>query len=225
MLTVGSFFAEELIINAGGRSKNLQGLQVIGTGRERFCLYDPADPDILYKLSLRGNRQEQRQNKREIGYFKFLQRHRVPFTHLPKFYGSFTAGKYLGIIQEYIGSTAEYTVHSLDDVLHGRAECTFTPEALQNAFNELVDYLLTYGIVLNNMHAHNVLIRQSRRDGSIRLYLIDSFGTHAFIPLKNYIRPLAAKRTARECRRLVAKVNAAEDGRIKLQLPPQIGRQ
>lgn len=209
------FFADELIIETGGIRKNLQGLQIIGQGDERICLFDPTEPAVVYKLS---RRHDSPQAKREIAYFKFLKRRRVPFTHIPEFYGSLKTKLYLIVVQEYIGSSGDFIVNSLSDVVSGGGgTLQLTAAELQSAFNELKAYLIQYRIVPNDMLAHNILLKKNCRDGSIRPYLIDGFGTHAHIKLKNYIRPLIMQAIDHECHKLVRDVRHLSEERVELQ--------
>lgn len=172
---------------------------VIGRGDERICYQHPDDPTHCVKLS---RREKAKQTRRELRYFRRLQRQGVPFTLIPDFFGVVKDTDVIGIEQQLI----------LDD--QGKrppnvAEYLATPLTPQQAerfwagLAALKTYLLTYNVVPCDLVMSNLLVIE--RAEATTIMLIDGLGASELIPLPEYIPWLGRRKIRRKWARFVAK--------------------
>lgn len=187
---------------------------IIGRGDERTCYQHPDDHARCVKLS---RLEKAKQTRRELRYFRRLQRQGVPFTLIPEFFGAVIDTDVIGIEQQLV----------LDD--QGEqppnvAEYLATPLTLQQAdrfwagLDALKTYLLTYTVVPCDLVMSNMLVIE--RANATTVMLIDGLGASEFIPLSEYIPWLGRRKIRRKWTRFITKtVNprfAATQGRQPL---------
>ncbi|MEZ8088214.1 YrbL family protein [Vibrio sp. 1S139] len=160
---------------------------VIGRGSERTCYLDPKDPNRCIKVS---HRDKSKQTKREVAYLEKLKKNNIDFTHLPQYYGVIDCGDYIGIIQEVVrndnGDIASDLRHYLK---RNRSEKELS--FLQDGLNELKGYLKENNIIPSDLVLSNILVLEKKE--SIKLVLIDGYGSTELFPLSNYL-PLVGRR-------------------------------
>lgn len=200
-------------LDIAGRVVDLSALQVLGQGNERICLYDPALPDRVIKLSRRGR---SLQTRREISYFALLKRRQVPFTHIPEYYGPVGNASYIGLMQQYMRSSADCLMCSLAEEIRGEGTVGLTAQELQQAFEELKDYLLRWNVLPSDLQPHNVMVRRFTADGAVSLCIIDGFGSHNLIKLNNYLPYLGRRTILKQCRKLAFFTAGVSQGRFKI---------
>ena len=190
-------------------------LREIGAGSNRRCFVDPRQPDLLYKLSKPGYNAI---TKNEIAYFNFLKKHQIPFTHIPEFYGGFYCQHELGLVQSYIASDSSKEVLGLEQLLL-RPDLLqiLPPTELQQAYEELKHYLLTYNVLPADMFCHNVLLVKEKVSGKIKLYLIDGLGPHLLIPINVLLRKFGRRTILKQCHKFCLSVAATSGGRMQLE--------
>lgn len=210
-------------LKIAGRRVDLSALQVLGQGNERICLFDPACPEQVIKLS---RRRRSMQTRREIAYFNLLKRRQVPFTHIPEYYGPVYSPDYIGIRQQCLLSSAACRMITLDREVRGSGSDSdrgsagrvgLTAEELQAAFADLKAYLLRWSVLPSDLQPHNVMVRRHMADGSISLCIIDGFGSHNLIKLNNYLPALGRRTILKQCRKLAHFTAVVSGGRFQLQ--------
>lgn len=196
------------------RNIDLSSLQLIGRGSERSVYADPEHPERIYKIS---DMKHSQQSRREVAYFRFLQSRKVPFEHLPEFYGAFECPgqNCMGLIQQRICTDSEGTVYGLQDMLRQKEAYPVTQDSLQQAYARLKAWLLRYNVLPSDMYEHNFMLKV-KADGSCTLYLIDGLGSHLFIPVDNFIRSLGRKRILQHCIKFRESVRRESGGRMVL---------
>lgn len=180
----------------------------VGKGVERSCYVHKDYPGKVFKVSEEAG---SRQSLREIAYFKFLKRKKVPFTYLPEFYGSFRQDGKVVIVQQKIAGKGD------DQEIGGVTFAEYLKEApdaellkqryseLQNYIDELGSYLTRFNILLTDVNPYNfVLISEG---GEKKFYIVDGLGCTEFIPLSNLFPFLGRKKIIRYMARLRKKVD------------------
>ncbi|BBI58730.1 YrbL family protein [Vreelandella sulfidaeris] len=172
---------------------------IIGRGDERTCYQHPDDHARCVKLSLLT---KAKQTRRELRYFRRLQRQGVPFTLIPEFFGVVKDTEVIGIEQQLVlddqgnlpPNVAEYlsaplTRHQADRFWAGLCA--------------LKTYLLTYTVVPCDLVMSNLLVIE--RTNATTVMLIDGLGSSEFIPLSEYIPWLGRRKIRRKWAKFMAK--------------------
>ena len=151
-----------------------------GKGSERTCYQCPKDSRFIIKISFFPYT---KQTHREILYFQFLQKHNIPFTHLPLFVTSIQTKKYLGIIQQRILDKDGKPSISLHDILE-TPNTTLKPTEIKTLLGDFFRYLYRYNILPCDLQLTNILVQTS--DTGTKLILIDGLGDTDFIKIAQY---------------------------------------
>ena len=180
-------------------------LEEIGRGSERAVYISKLCENKVLKLSLEPYKNKQ--IIREIKFYKYLIRHKVPMTHLPKLYGIVKQKHRLGIIQEYINAGQnlkpdEISLGNLKGVYDLPLfikQQTVNQKQLDEALDKFLNYLLTYNIVVNDLQPHNLRIRVFEK--AYKVYLIDGFGSRLLIPIDLVFKSLGRKHIEHQWRK------------------------
>ena len=169
----------------------------IGRGSERAVYISKQCENKVLKLNLYPYKNKQ--IKREIAFYKYLIKHKVPMTHLPQLYGIVKNKNQLGIIQEYINIGQEL---KKDEKSFGRLQAVYDlpqlikqpavdQKLLDEALDKFLNYLLEYNIVVNDLQPHNLRIKVFEK--AYKVYLIDGFGSRLLIPIDLVFKSLGRK--------------------------------
>ena len=170
-------------------------LKEIGRGSERAVYISKQCENKVLKLSLYSNKQV----SREIDFYKYLIKHKVPMTHLPQLYGIVKSKNQLGIIQEYINAGQKLKpdekafgeLKGVYDLPQFIKQQSVNPKLLDEALDKFLNYLLTYNIVVNDLQPHNLRIKVFEK--AYKVYLIDGFGSRLLIPIDLVFKSLGRK--------------------------------
>lgn len=175
---------------------------LLGQGTERIVFRSPKETDCVIKLSPLN---AQKQTRREIRYFRFLQKKGVPFLHIPQFKGEVKVAGYVGFKQEAVldadGSVSRPLTAYLEEgwgVSAGR----LLPET-EALLDELLCYLLHYNVLPCDLTSPNVLCQ--RGADRTRLVLIDGVGSMNGIPIAQYIPFLGRQQIKRKWLRFMTR--------------------
>lgn len=175
---------------------------LLGQGTERIVFRSPKEKDCVIKLSPLN---AQKQTRREIRYFRFLQKKGVPFLHIPQFKGEVKVAGYVGFKQEAVldadGSVSRPLTAYLEEgwgVSSGR----LLPET-EALLDELLCYLLHYNVLPCDLTSPNVLCQ--RGADRTRLVLIDGVGSMNGIPIAQYIPFLGRQQIKRKWLRFMTR--------------------
>lgn len=175
---------------------------VIGRGDERICYQRPDNPGRCVKLS---RREKAKQTRRELRYFRHLERRRVPFTLIPEFFGAVQDDKMIGLEQELVLDDHGELPPNAAEYLAG----PLTPAQMrrfQAGLDALRDYLLAYNVVPCDLVMSNLLVIE--RADATAVMLIDGLGASEAIPLAEYIPWLGRRKIRRKWARFMKKTLA-----------------
>lgn len=177
---------------------------LLGQGTERICFRSPDEKDCVIKLSPLN---AQKQTRREIRYFRFLQKKGVPFLHIPQFKGEVKVAGYVGFKQEAVldadGSVSRPLTAYLAEgwgVSSGGGSLLPETGAL---LDELYRYLLRYNVLPCDLTSPNVLLQRGAE--RTRLVLIDGVGSMNGIPIAQYIPFLGRRQIKRKWLRFMTR--------------------
>lgn len=175
---------------------------LLGQGTERIVFRSPKEKDCVIKLSPLN---AQKQTRREIRYFRFLQKKGVPFLHIPQFKGEVNVAGYVGFKQETIldadGSVSRPLTAYLEEG-RGVFGGSLLPET-KALLDELLHYLLRYNVLPCDLTAPNVLLQCGAE--RTRLVLIDGVGSMNGIPIAQYIPFLGRRQIKRKWQRFMTR--------------------
>lgn len=174
----------------------------IGGGSERKCYQDPQNPARLIKVSPKQNA---KQSLREIEYFQYLIDHKVPFDHIPCFYGRFEQDGLIGIEQELILASPDSSERAprLEEYLD-RALSEEEITELHIALDKLKGYLMKWNIVVNDLQISNIVVQKT--GNGIRLVIIDGLGGTELIPISHWFKSICHQKTVRHWAKLCRKI-------------------
>lgn len=160
--------------------------QLVSSGSERRCYASSTHPDRLIKLSPKSRMV---QTQREVEYFRLLARKGVEASFMPRFYGSFETENEVGFEQERIAGPG---IESLSRYLEGADEAK--RRQVWQKLLEIKREMVAKNIIVSDLHAGNILIDQA----SLRMWIVDGYGTPEYIPLPQYIRILGRLKIYRQ---------------------------
>jgi len=142
----------------------------VGRGRERTCYLHPDDSTKLIKIS---GPDTDTQSRREIDFYKTCRnRSNFQYTHLPRYYGSESTSRGMGMVVDLICDFDGSVSKSLRDYLDDGQPISFFEPYLE----QLKEYLLQNLVIFNHdMVTRNILFQRVTMDTS-RLVLIDGIG-------------------------------------------------
>ncbi|MGJ8676856.1 MAG: PhoP regulatory network protein YrbL [Akkermansiaceae bacterium] len=177
----------------------LDGKSMLGKGHHRECYIHPDDKTLCIKVIVDGS-DDAPQTKREINYYKHLQRRGISWAMLPKYYGDVMTnmgkGTIFDLITDYDGSvskTLEYYIAS-----NKLTEADY--DDFSDSLHLLKEYLLKEEIITMTLAPRNIVC-QREQSGMVRLYVVDNIGNSDFIPLASHIHFLARKKIERRWER------------------------
>ncbi|MGB7401958.1 MAG: YrbL family protein [Arcobacter sp.] len=150
---------------------NLKESDYLGKGRERACYVHPEDNDKVIKVVYKSS-ENLNQNKLEYNYLNFLEKEKVPFSHLSKCFGSLQTnlgeGYIFKRIKDFDGKTSKSFKYM---VLNG----VLNPNLEIKLLNELKNYLLKNSIIFVDIALSNVFC-QEVSENNYKLIITDGIG-------------------------------------------------
>ena len=131
--------------------------KIIGSGTERVCYENPANPNTCLKVSKKDH---SIQTVREIKYFKFLQKKKIQASFLPKFYGSYVDDKYVIIEQEYLRPDSETETVLLRAYIRGASQEDFIQ--LEQKLQEVKNEIMRLNVIISDIRTGNILLFVNR---------------------------------------------------------------
>jgi len=195
----------DIVIKLDGKSYALKDLKknFLGSGIERFVFIDPRNSKRVIKISMRSYCKQTREESR---YFSFLKSRKVPFTHLPKYYGYFEGENYIGLCQELLlnedGSRPKPMIEW----------CRKDPSQAEDLLVELFAFLYRYNVLSRDSTLDsNIVVVENHKTFGYRCKLIDGLYCGARIPLNKYVKFFGRGSIKRQFYRNVAWVFSSPD--------------
>lgn len=153
---------------------DLSKATLLGSGNERMCYLHPEKDECCIKVNRPGV-VHRSQNKIELYYFNKLASRNIPFTHLPKFYGTVETEQGTGLVFERIRNSDMSPSQRLDVAIE---EELISKEESYTIVNDLFEYCYLHGICIGDINADQILLKNN--DGKLTPIIIDGLGTRRY---------------------------------------------
>lgn len=165
----------------------------IGEGGSRKCYIHPYEKDLCIKVTKKKS--DKRSVKREVGYFKRLNKRGKSFDMISKYIGKVQTdqgeGETYELVRDYdglISKDLKYYLNLKDEELNKK---------IMKLVEELRQYLIKEDILFSDLCSHNILLKKISQS-EYKLVVIDGIGDNNQIPLLEYIPPLGIKKSIRK---------------------------
>lgn len=170
----------------------------LGSGAEKVVYRHNECPDRCIKICSKNNA---RSIIREIEYFKFLNKHQIKASFIPKFYEAFECDKSIGFIQESFIDKLNGGLFDSVSLLHNYIS---NPDSdlseVLKMLDDLKNEMIRKNIIISDLHGWNFF--RVVEDGRARLVIIDGYGSPEILPLAQYIRFLGKLKIERQWKKL-----------------------
>ena len=175
--------------------KRIQLGQLIGKGSERQCFLHKKNPNRCYKVS---HKSCSKQTKREIAYFRYLQKHHRSPSFMPKFYAAYESGDYLIIEQELLMSNSDFCYLSLKEFI--LQACDSDICLLEKTLRNLKSEMLALNVITCDMRTTNIMV-ELKNNTLNKIYIFDGYGAPEMLHLPNYLPILGRWKIQRQWRK------------------------
>lgn len=166
----------------------------LGRGTEKVVYRHIEYPDRCIKICSKNTAKSA---IREIEYFKFLKKHKINASFIPKFYEAFEDNESVGFIQE---SFVDKQNGGLFDSVSLLSDYISKPESnlpeVLKMIDELKNEMIQKNIIISDLHGRNLF--RVVENGRARLVIIDGYGSPEILPLPKYIRFLGKLKIERQ---------------------------
>jgi hypothetical protein len=147
---------------------------IVGKGRDRVCYEHPYDSRLCIKVSINDDKQ----SKREVSYFNFLNRKNTNLSKISIFRGKVKTDKGLGFTFDLIRDHDKKISKTLRQCLESKE---FSIEWIKPQLNELKNYLTSNKICVRDISPSNISCE--RTPNGVNLFIIDGVSNSNTNPL------------------------------------------
>lgn len=170
---------------------------IVGSGSERICYRDPYNPLRCIKVS---KKTQSKQTRRELKYYKYLEKRKISYLHIPKFYRQIDEDELIGLEVEFI---CQQNGERAPD-LHEYFKKPLTEHEITNfykALEKLKRYLVTNNIIPCDLVLSNFLVLTTPE--GIKITLVDGLGGAELFPISNYFPVLGRRKIERKWKKFL----------------------
>ena len=160
-------------------------------GTDKVCYISEKFPGKLLKISPLA---KANQMIREIQYFEYLTTKGISPSFMPKFFGRCSDKENIGFVQELLVGN---NIKSLIDIVrrYYLTDLAKVEDALMAVKNEMLEK----NIIVLDLHGANIIGDIE----TLKLWIIDGYGTPEFIPLPKYFRFFGRMKIERQWKKFV----------------------
>ena len=180
---------------------------LIGVGGGRRLVYaDPGDPNRCIKVPKPG-RHAERQQQREIRFYRQLQKKRVPTDYIPRYLGTVETNLGTGYVYDAVrDADGKVSERFKELILNGNGQISDYLRIMET----LEDFLFENLILFYDLGPSNILCRKDE-NGVLQPFIIDGLGDVVAIPILNYSKYFRRHTIRRRWLRLIAYMNKKHD--------------
>ncbi len=160
-------------------------------GTDKVCYISEKFPGKLLKISPLA---KANQMIREIQYFEYLTTKGISPSFMPKFFGRCSDKENIGFVQELLVGN---NIKSLIDIV--RRYYLTDLAKVEDALMALKNEMLEKNIIVLDLHGANIIGDIE----TLKLWIIDGYGTPEFIPLPKYFRFFGRMKIERQWKKFV----------------------
>ena len=174
----------------------LEPSQLIGRGLRRECYFHPEDESKCVKVVVAGDHKE---TVREQSYYRLLEKRRISWKMLARFYGNVETNRGPGAVFELVRDYNGTVSRTLEHYFSATDAADLTYQMLSQELPLLKQYLLHWKIVTMSIKPDNIVFKKTGvSEGN--LVVIDNIGNSDFIPICNYVDFMAVRKIHRKWR-------------------------
>jgi hypothetical protein len=175
----------------------LESSALLGRGLRRECYFHPEDENKCIKVVVAGDHKE---TVREQSYYRLLEKRKIAWRMLARFYGNVETnlgeGAVFELIRDYTGEVSKTLVHYFS--ANNGTDRNY--QYLYQALLVLKEYLLKWKIVTISLKPQNIVYKKTNESEGF-LVVIDNIGNSDFIPICNYVGWMATRKIHRKWQR------------------------
>ena len=186
---------------------------LIAAGTNRACYSHPDDDKKCIKITISGNDKE---TKREISYYRYLQKKGILWDMLAQFYGTLETnlgeGEVVELIRDYdlnVSKSLDYYFRNIQ-----------SQEEIQKFIDLLIQlkkYLYEEKIYVKDLNAVNVVYQKyNNREG--RVVVIDGLAHSNYIPFSREIESLTIKKIDKSWNHFMYKIQKRCSSKYNLDI-------
>lgn len=160
---------------------HLEDTLIVGKGRDRVCYEHPTSHNLCIKISIHNNKQ----SKREVSYFNFLEKSNSDLSRISIFRGKVNTTKGVGycfdLIRDFDGRISKTLRQCLEKEV-------FTRQYIQPQLDELKAYLVSNKICARDISPSNISCQKTPT--GFNLFIIDGISNANLNPLTLRIQSL-----------------------------------
>jgi hypothetical protein len=176
---------------------NINRKDFIGKGAHRECYKHPENKDLCIKLNFFN---DQKEIKREKDYYRHLEKRRISWEMIPRYYGDIVTNLGVGSVFDLITDQDSSVSKDLTYYLSSQKETEKHYDSLLNSVLLLKKYLSSNRIITMNLDPNNILCQKTEL-GISRLFIVDNVYNTEFIPISSYINYFAKLKISRKWKR------------------------
>ncbi len=173
--------------------------ELIGKGHHREVYRHPDKHNLCIKIIVDGDT-NLRQEKREIAYYKHLEKRDISWEMLSRYYEdvetNLGTGSVYDLILDHDGSVSK----TMGYYIASNEITEKNYDGLSKSLYQLKGYLLKNRIITMTL-AHRNIVCQRDETGIKKLFVIDNIGNSDFIPIATYIKRLSEIKIERRWKR------------------------
>lgn len=177
----------------------LDKTDLIGKSHHREVYRHPTQHDLCIKIMLDGDTNI-RQEKREIAYYKHLEKRGISWEMLSRYYEDVETTLGIGSVYDLILDHDGSVSKTMGYYIASNSITEENYDGLSSSLYLLKDYLLKNRILTMTL-AHRNIVCQKSISGIDNLFVIDNIGNSDFIPVVTYIKKLSKKKIGRRWQR------------------------
>ena len=160
-------------------------------GRDKVCYISERFPGKILKLSPLN---KATQMIREMQYFEYLIRENNIPSFMPKFYGECSDEKHIGFVQELLIGEK---IKPLNDIV--RINYNENLSKVEDVILAFKQEMIDRNVIILDLHGVNIMGNVD----TLKLWVIDGYGTPEFIPLPKYSRFFGKMKIERQWKKFV----------------------
>jgi hypothetical protein len=209
----------------------LSVLEPFGVGGNRACYVHPEDASKCVKVLLPHRNAERKRAKavglkryRSLKYFddnlrELCTYHEIEnaygdeiWSHLPKCYGMVSTDLGDGLISDLVRDFDGAISGTLKDRLNESGNTAY----FRRGVDDFLNFFRVTRLPSRDLLLHNLVGQIVDADGTLKIHVIDGFGSADFIPLASWSKHLAKRKVERKISKFMAKI---EDFTTKYNIP------
>lgn len=182
---------------------------VVGVGHHRVCYIDPEDNTKCIKVVYNPSKHASQEIRRELSYYRRLQRTLKDWSGIPKYYGevetSLGKGYVYDRIMDFDGKPSQTMQERYKDL-----DKSGLKDEMMRLVEQLEDYLLKNHVVTMSLKPFNILCHRVSETEIVPV-ICDNIGSASFIPIEVVCPWFAKNREKKMIKRMLRSMSSSSE--------------